>query len=480
MVTYFTMRAFTTCVLATSIVVSPGAGRAEESLGVVAVAPQPGPTPTLIDLTDQLRRAVGARVSGVLEPAEIRARMGDGAPGSSLSETNRMYEAARAAELSGDPRRAIVGLQAAIAELEAFPEGEEVFAQWSRAMLRLAKIESLLAGHEEQARATLERLLRASPSTKIDPDVHGPDVAQLGESVRAKLAKLEKRRLSISSRSKGVRLFVNGREVGTDARGTLVLTLPRGQYKVTGYQGKLRAPPVQVDLDARDREVVLDFAIPEIFRPAQGPGFATSPLDTARIFSTAGFLRLDTLMTANLVEDDGVTYLVGTMYDVRGGKMKVSGVMHLYSMMPPIGGMDALADFLLTGEKKTGPVAPYDPLHPALPRVPYLGPEVEVKKSTTKGWIAFGTGIGTVALAGVAVWQVLSSNGSYDDANKLLLPDGSLPPDRTKYDRLISDGQSQKRVAIIAGAGAGVCLVTTGILGYLAYKQTGEIGPFRF
>ena len=66
MVTYFTMRAFTTCVLATSIVVSPGAGRAEESLGVVAVAPQPGPTPTLIDLTDQLRRAVGARVSGVL------------------------------------------------------------------------------------------------------------------------------------------------------------------------------------------------------------------------------------------------------------------------------------------------------------------------------------------------------------------------------------------------------------------------------
>jgi hypothetical protein len=473
------MRAITVCALAASIL-SPCAVRAEESVGVIAVAPEPGPAPALVELTDQLRRAVAERVPGVLEPTELRARMGDRAPGSSLSETNRMYEAARAAELSGDPRRAIVGLRATIAELEAFPESEEVFAQWSRSMLRLAKIESLLAGHEEQARATLERLLRASPSTRLDPDVYGPDLAKLGKSVRAKLAKLGKRRLSISSLSKGVRLFVNGHPAGDDARGTVVLTLPPGRYRVTGYHGTLRAPPAEVDLGARDEEVVLDFTIPGIFRPAQGPGFATSPLDTRRVFAAAGFLRLDKLVTATLVEDDGATYLVGTVYDVRGGKMTLSGVMHLYSMMPPIGGMDALADFLLTGERRTGAVAPYDPLHPTLPKVPYLSADAGIKKSTTKGWIAFGTGIGTIALASVTAWQFISSSASYNDANKLLLADGSLPPDSTQYDRHISDGDSKRRVAIIAGVGAGVCLVTTGILGYLAYKQTGEIGPFRF
>jgi hypothetical protein len=30
------------------------------------------------------------------------------------------------------------------------------------------------------------------------------------------------------------------------------------------------------------------------------------------------------------------------------------------------------------------------------------------------------------------------------------------------------------------GIGAGVCLVATGVLGYMSLKQTGEIGPWRF
>jgi len=200
------MKTFAICAIAAVLMALPRSGRAEETVGVVAVAPTPGPTPALVDLTAQLRRAVAERVGGVLDPAQLRARMGDNAPGSSLSETNRMYEAARAAELSGDPQRAIVGLQAAIKELETFPETAEVFAQWLRAMLRLAKIESLLAGQEDQASETLERLLRTDPSVKLKPEVYGPDVVQLADSVRSKLAKLEKRRLTISSEAKGVSL----------------------------------------------------------------------------------------------------------------------------------------------------------------------------------------------------------------------------------------------------------------------------------
>jgi hypothetical protein len=473
------MRALAISVLAAVAVLSRPA-RAVETVGVIAVAPPPGPTPALVDLTGQLRRAVAERVVGVLEPAQLRARMGDEAPGSSLSETSRMYEAARAAELSGDPQRAIVGLRATIKELESFPESEEVFALWSRAMLRLAKVESLLAGHEDEARDTMERLLRADPWVKVDPDVHGPDVVQLCDSVKTALGRLEKRRLTVSSQSTAVRVFVNGREVGDNAKGPVVLKLPLGRYRVSGYRGKLRAPPVTIDLGAKDHELALDFAIPEVLRPAQGPGLATSPLDTSRIFGAAGFLRLDTVVATNTVENDGVTYLVGSVYDVRNGRLKLAGVMRLYNEMPPTGGMDALADFLLTGEKKKGPVTPYDPLHPDLPKVPFPGGPEQPTVSTTKGWVAFGTGIGAVAFAGVSVWQAISSKNSYDSAKKLLLPDGSLPFDRTRYDSLTADGDSAKRNAIIAGAGAGVCLVTTGVLGYLSYKQTGDVGPFRF
>jgi hypothetical protein len=472
------MKLLALCAVA-SMMALPRSVKSEEAVGVIALAPPPGPTPALVDLTGQLRRAVAERVPGVLEAAQLRARMGDEAPGSSLSETNRMYEAARAAELSGDPQRAIVGLRATLQELETFPESEEVFAQWSRAILRLAKVESLLAEHEEQAREALERLLRADPRAKVDPQLHGPDLVQLYDSVRRQLGKLEKRRLTISSQSKEVRVFVNGREVGNNATGPVVLTLPRGRYKVTGYHGKLRAPPLVVDLAAKDQEITLDFTLPEVFRPAQGPGLATSPLDTKGIFSAGGFLRLDTVIATNFVETEGVTYLVGTVYDVRGGKLKVAGVMHLYNQAPPTGGMGALADFLLTGKKTKGTVAPYDPLHPDLPASPFPGPGQQVK-SPTKGWIAFGTGIGAIALAGVTVWQISSSNSSYDNARKLLLADGSLPADRTSYDRFIADGDAAKRNAIIAGVGSGVCVATTAVLGYLSYKQTGEIGPFRF
>ncbi len=477
------MKVFTICAFATMLVL-PRAARSEESVGLIAVAPPPGPAPALVDLTGQLRRAVAERMAGVLEPAQLQARMGDGAPVSSLSETNRMYEAARATELGGDPQRAIAGLQAAIKALETLPESEEAFAQWSRAMLRVAKIESLLAGHEEQARAALERLLRADPGIKVDPDVHGPDVAQLCESVRGQLANLEKWRLTISSspQSADLRVFLNGREVGNSAKGPVVVTLPRGQYKVSGFQGDLRAPSVQVDLSAKDQEVVLDFTIPKVLRPTQGPGLALSPLDTTHIFGAAQFLRLDTVIATNFVENEGATYLIGTVHDIRSGRMKVAGAMHLYNQMAPAGGMDALAHFLLTGEQKKGLVAPYDPLRPDLPKPPgpERQPEKPVEKSKAKGWIAFGTGIGAIALTGVSIWQVTSSNSKYDSARKLLLSDGSQPSNRSKYDSYLSSGDSAKRRAVIAGAGAGVCVATTAVLGYLAYKQTGEIGPFRF
>ena len=80
----------------------------------------------------------------------------------------------------------------------------------------------------------------------------------------------------------------------------------------------------------------------------------------------------------------------------------------------------------------------------------------------------------------MAGWQAISSSSNYDKAHKLLGPDGSVPFERAQYDKYLAAGDSAKRNAIIAGVGAGTCAIATGIMAYIAYRQTGEIGPFRF
>jgi hypothetical protein len=50
----------------------------------------------------------------------------------------------------------------------------------------------------------------------------------------------------------------------------------------------------------------------------------------------------------------------------------------------------------------------------------------------------------------------------------------------THYMTLLSDGDAARGKALIGGGAAAACAVTSGILGYLSYRKTGEIGPFRF
>jgi hypothetical protein len=453
-----------------------------KTVGVLAVSPAPGPGPALVDLTSQLREQLVTEPRAglsVLDTTQLRLRMGELAADTSLADTNRSYEAAIGADLSNDPERAIAILKATVEALESLPEGEEAFQQWTRAMLRLAKIESQLAAYEKEAPVVMERLLRAEPRTKVDPEVHGSDLVRQFETVRAQIRALPDRRLSISSQSKGVAVFVNGRPVGSAAPGSpLLLTLKRGQYRVTGYQGKLRAPPQKVELVEKDQTLTLDFSLPEVLRPNQGPGLALAADDHRQILRAGGYLRLDTVVTTSMSEEEGISYLFGTLYDVPAGKLKLSGVMRLNNQRPDPGGIKALADFL-TSSSGSKLVRPYDPLDPS--RKPFrevFPPE----PSKTKGWVAFGTGLSTVALGGVAVWQMLASNKAFDDARAMLATDGSVKPPNTvaDYNRKLNDGNSSRNIAIGAGVGAGAAVITTGVLGYLSYKQTGEVGPFRF
>jgi hypothetical protein len=85
-----------------------------------------------------------------------------------------------------------------------------------------------------------------------------------------------------------------------------------------------------------------------------------------------------------------------------------------------------------------------------------------------------------VGLGGFALYEGSKASSAYSKADDMLVG-GRLPPGASPvYDKHVSDGNSARGVAMATGIGAGVCLAGTAVLGYLSYKQTGEVGPFRF
>jgi len=333
--------------LALLLVGAPVAAR-PDGTGVLAVAPPPGPAPRLVELAGRLRQLLAERASGVLEPEHLRARMAGQAGGSALAATDRAYAAAAA---GADPRRAIAALGAVVEELESLPDSDETLRQWTRAMLRLAQLESQLDGHEEEARSSVERLLRANPTIAVRRDTHGPILVEQFEAARRRLAALPRYYLRVSSARSGAHVFVNGRDMGTTPT---TLTLARGRYRVTGSQGPLRAPPVQVELQDRGKAVELDFAIAETLRPGQGPGIAVAPRDHLQVIAAGRLLRLDTLVAVQLLEEAGVTYLAATAYDTRAGEAKLDGIVRLRKAAPAPRAMEALAELLLTPDAARG------------------------------------------------------------------------------------------------------------------------------
>jgi hypothetical protein len=101
--------------------------------------------------------------------------------------------------------------------------------------------------------------------------------------------------------------------------------------------------------------------------------------------------------------------------------------------------------------------------------------------SKALGWTAFGTGVAAVGLGAYSVYSGVTARSKYDQASGML--DGSVvrvDASASAYNKAISDGDAAKKAAYVSGAAAVGCAAVAGILGYMSYKQTGEIGPFRF
>jgi hypothetical protein len=266
--------------------------------------------------------------------------------------------------------------------------------------------------------------------------------------------------------------------------------------------GTLRVPAVPADLNEEGQTVVLNFALAESLRPTVGPGLALAEADRAKNLVAAGaWLGVDRLLAARLVVDSGVEYLAAAMFDVRRGILQREGRVRLAGKAAPPGGLSALATFLITGQTSTLVAATALPV--AEPPTEKPKPSLEVKppkpttaaadvdfgkptasagKSRALGWAAVGAGVLSAGLGAFAVYEGLSARGSYDDASALLRSDGAVQQDASvaRYKSLVDDGDSAKTMAYVSGGAAVGCAVISGVLGYVSYRRTGEIGPIRF
>jgi exonuclease VII small subunit len=466
---------------AAALVAAPLLGQAIESLAVVPVSVPPGPTPELIEMSSQLRTVIAGRNPGVLDSQQLRDRMTGQVAGATLGELDRAFGAARASYLSGDYEGSARTLRAIVEELDKLPDGEEAFSQWQRAMLRLARAESDL-GQADASLATLDRLVRAAPQVQVDPTQNPPRFIRMVDEAKAQVKALPVHKLVVNSPAKGARVYVNGRDVGA---APITVSLPQGRYRVTGALGSTRTPPAKVDLLEGDATVMLDFTIPDSFRPGRGPGLALPEGDRAsQIIAAGGYLRLDSILAASVVDEGGVPYLSGALYDVRRGMLTREGRVRMANQALPVGGTTALADFLITGQASSTLVE-----IPGVARAPDLSTPLPGKsadlglsqgdkkpKNSALGWTAFGTGIATVGLAGVSVWQAIASSNDYSAAEALKVNNVVPPASQPQYNALIASGDSAKSTAVITGVAAGACAVGTVVMAVIA----GQLGPIRF
>ena len=319
-----------------------------KEFAVVAVAAAPGPTPDLVELTNQLRAVLAERDAGVMQSAALRERMVGPSPNASFAELDRAYSGAVQRCVNGDYQGAIKTLTGVIADLERLPDGQDTFGLWTKAMLRLARSYGSVGEVGEEERV-LTKLVTAAPQVRVDLAQYPPSFAKRVDEVRAKVAHASVRKLTVTAPMR-VKVYVNGREFGLTP---VVAMLPEGRYRVSAIAGQTRVYPVLTDLTTEDQTVALDIALIQSLRPWSGPGFAFAEQDrTKRLITAGAYLRVERLLATSFVSQGDVTYLAGTVYDVPRGMLLREGLVRLGSSRTmPAGGLAALADFILKGER---------------------------------------------------------------------------------------------------------------------------------
>ncbi|HSN92260.1 MAG TPA: PEGA domain-containing protein [Anaeromyxobacteraceae bacterium] len=329
-----------------ALLVAPALGA--ETLAVLAVADPPaGPDADLAELAHQLRAACRDRVGGVADVPTMRARLLGHTSGATLAELDRAYGGALAVYQNGEFESAVRTLRAIVEDLETLPESEEAYAQWTRALLRLAHAAQTV-GQAQVADDALVKLLLVEPGYQPDRDQYSPAYRRRFDELRARVAALPRRRLAVVAEGRAGTVYVNGRPFG---RTPATLSLPAGVYRIGGAAGAQRVPSFTVDLQQEDRTVALDFALAEAVRANAGPGLALGGGQRGHGLIRAGaWLGVDRLVVASRSFEGGAQFLVGAIYDVRRGALLREGSVRMVAGSVPSVNLGALAAFLLTGQ----------------------------------------------------------------------------------------------------------------------------------
>ncbi len=463
------------------------AAGAVDSVGVLAVADPPGPDEALAALTAALRPALAARAPGVLSAAALREKMVGGAQTEPLEVVDADYQGALALHAAGDFEGSIRALRGLLDRVERLPGGDEVQARWMRVMLRLARSEQAV-GRRSEAQELLERLLRVEPEATVDSRRYPPGFQRLVEEVRSEVKALWTRKLTVASQP-GAEVFLEKRPVGV---APVTLDLPPGRYRVSAALGVVRARETVVDLSTDDRSIQIDLSVAEVLRPDDGPGLAIPGAQyTGRLLTAAAWLGLDRVVAVRTGTENDRTFLAAELYDVHRGTTEREARVWLEdgALTPSLA--KALAAHLLAGE--TSPLVEGRPTLDAplsllstwqrAPASPSPSPSPRRRGTGTVGWAAVGTGVTAVVLVGITVAQANRANQHYSDARAMLdsTHEGVKEPYTVaQYNDAIRRGDRSRNAAIGTGVGAGVALLATGVLGYISYRRTGEIGPLRF
>jgi hypothetical protein len=466
------------------------ASSAPPTVAVLEVAPPPAaPPPELAALTRKLEEAVGGRAGTVLPAEQIRRRVSGREGTATLSELDRAYLGAVAAQRAGDLPGAARTLHAVVDDLERLPETDGGAGSWQQAILRLAAV-NLALGYRPDARDLVGRLLRVEPNVRPDPELYPPSFLRLVDEVRAEVRALPVRKLTVSTGGLPARVFVEGREVGA---APATVPLRPGTYRVSAATASalVRAPPVE--LAAEDRAVALDVGLAAAFF-ADGPGFAVPDAARAATAITAGAtLRVDRVLAVSSAMDRDVRYLVVGLYDVATGQLAREGRVRLAGWTPAEGAIPAVADFVVDGAPSglvivtagrrpdlAARPAPEQAGAPLLPTSP--APGGAARGSSALGWAAIGAAGLAVAAGAFAVYEGSAASSKYSDAKKMVGPDGRLlqGSDAAGYNAAVRAGDRATNLGR-ASAGAAIGLAATSVvLGIVSYRTTGAIGPLRF
>lgn len=309
-----------------------------------------------MDLNDKLNIELSRRLGGVLEPLDVRQRMLGQPPAAALSELGGAYGAA-VDVIKADPAAGLEQLKRIITEIERLPESEETYAQWTRAILRLARARLEYASSPldaqqaiVEAKGFLERLLKADPDIVVDPVLHSRRLERLASEVRERLKQIPSSTLVVRSSCDNTKVFVEGRHVG---KAPVMVKLPKGRYRVSGLCASMRAATAIATLTDDEVTVSLDFSLAAIARPASGPGLALAMTDEEHMMGRiAGWLGMDRVVALRLVAENEESFLVASLIqvDTAGARTLRTGWLPFTENAVPVEGLAELAGFITTGK----------------------------------------------------------------------------------------------------------------------------------